>query len=153
MSMFRAMDTSASALTVNRLRLDTISANVANANTTRARMVNGVWEPYRRKMVEVSPQSTQSFDNLLQAAIGNVSGSVEQGVRATAIKEDTTAFKRVFDPEHPDADADGYVLLPNVDMMKEMVDMISASRSYEANVTVLNAGKSMMMKAFEINGR
>ncbi|HZG15075.1 MAG TPA: flagellar basal body rod protein FlgC [Candidatus Bathyarchaeia archaeon] len=153
MSMFRAMDTSASALTVNRLRLDTISANVANANTTRARMVNGVWEPYRRKMVEVSPQSTQSFDNLLQAAIGNVSGSVEQGVRATAIKEDTTAFKRVFDPEHPDADAEGYVLLPNVDMMKEMVDMISASRSYEANVTVLNAGKSMMMKAFEINGR
>ncbi|WP_134686193.1 flagellar basal body rod protein FlgC [Brevibacillus migulae] len=153
MSMFRAMDTSASALTVNRLRLDTISANVANANTTRARMVNGVWEPYRRKIVEVSPQYNQSFDNLLEAAIGNVSGRVEQGVRATAIKEDTTAFKRVYDPEHPDADAEGYVLLPNVDMMKEMVDMISASRSYEANVTVLNAGKSMMMKAFEINGR
>lgn len=153
MSMFRSMDTSASALTVNRLRLDTISANVANANTTRARMVNGVWEPYRRKIVEVSPQTGQTFDNLLQAAVGNVTGGVEHGVRATAIKEDTTAFKRVFDPEHPDADAEGYVLLPNVDMMKEMVDMISASRSYEANVTVLNAGKSMMMKAFEINGR
>jgi flagellar basal-body rod protein FlgC len=153
MSMFRAMDASASALTANRLRLDTIAANVANANTTRARQVNGVWEPYRRKMVEVAPKTNQSFDNLLQAAIGLINGGVEQGVRVTAIKEDTTPFKRVYNPEHPDADADGYVMMPNVDIMKEMVDMISASRSYEANVTVLNAAKSMMMKAFEINGR
>ncbi|NGQ94003.1 flagellar basal body rod protein FlgC [Brevibacillus sp. SYP-B805] len=153
MKLFGAMDTSASALTANRLRLDTIAANVANANTTRARMVNGVWEPYRRKIVEVTPKTNDSFDDLLQAAIGNITGGVEQGVRVTAIKEDTTPFKRVYDPEHPDADAEGYVLLPNVDMMKEMVDMISASRSYEANVTVLNAAKSMMMKAFEINGK
>lgn len=153
MSMFRALDTSASALTLNRLRLDTISANVANANTTRARMVNGVWEPYRRKIVEIAPQTNQSFDNLLEAAIGHVSGALEQGVKATAIREDTTALKRVYDPEHPDADAQGYVLMPNVDIMKEMVDMISASRSYEANVTVLNAGKNMMMKAFEINAK
>jgi flagellar basal-body rod protein FlgC len=150
MMMFRGMDTSASALTANRLRLDTIAANIANANTTRATQVNGVWQPYRRKLVELSPKSDQSFDNLLQVAIGTVNGQPEQGVRVTAIREDSTPFKRMYDPEHPDADADGYVLLPNVDVMKEMVDMISASRSYEANVTVLNASKSMMMKAFEI---
>jgi flagellar basal-body rod protein FlgC len=150
MMMFRGMDTSASALTANRLRLDTIAANIANANTTRATQINGVWQPYRRKLVELSPKSNQSFDNLLQAAIGTVNGQPEQGVRVTAIREDSTPFKRMYDPEHPDADADGYVLLPNVDVMKEMVDMISASRSYEANVTVLNASKSMMMKAFEI---
>lgn len=150
MGLFGAMDTTASALTTNRLRLDTISANVANANTTRAKLVNGVWEPYRRKIVEVSPKTDQSFDTLLDAAIGNVSGSMEKGVRVTGIKEDTTAFKRVYNPEHPDADQDGYVMMPNVDMTREMVDLISASRSYEANVTVLNAAKSMMLKALEI---
>ena len=79
-----------------------------------------------------------------------VSGRTEQGVRVTSIREDNTPFKRVYDPTHPDADADGYVLMPNVDMMKEMVDMISASRAYEANVTILNGAKSMMMKALEI---
>jgi len=150
MIMFRGMDTSASALTANRLRLDTVAANIANANTTRATQENGVWQPYRRKMVELSPKTDQSFDNLLQTAIGTVNGQPEQGVRVTAIREDSTPFKRMYDPQHPDADAEGYVLLPNVDVMKEMVDMISASRSYEANVTVLNATKSMMMKAFEI---
>lgn len=153
MSMFRGMDISASALTTNRLRLDTIAANVANANSTRAQFVDGVWQPYRRKIVEVAPKQNQSFENLLQAAIGGVNGQPEQGVRVTAIREDATPFKRVYNPEHPDADQEGYVLLPNVDVMKEMVDMISASRSYEANVTVLNSAKSMMMKALEINGR
>jgi flagellar basal-body rod protein FlgC len=148
------MDTSASALTANRLRLDTIAANIANANSTRARLVDGVWQPYRRKMVEIAPKSDQSFDSLLSAAIGMVSGArPEQGVRVQAIREDDTPFKRVYNPEHPDADQEGYVLMPNVDIMKEMVDMISASRSYEANVTVLNATKSMMMKALEISRR
>jgi len=153
-NLFRTMDTSASALTANRLRLDTIAANVANANTTRAAMVDGVWQPYRRKLVELAPKTEQSFDNLLQAAMGqSAGGGVDSGVRVTAIREDSTPFKRMYDPDHPDADENGYVLLPNVDVMKEMVDMISASRAYEANVTVLNAAKSMMMKAFEINGR
>jgi len=154
MSLFRGMDTSASALTANRLRLDTIAANIANANSTRARLVDGVWQPYRRKMVEIAPKSDQSFDSLLSAAIGMVSGArPEQGVRVQAIREDDTPFKRVYNPEHPDADQEGYVRMPNVDIMKEMVDMISASRSYEANVTVLNATKSMMMKALEISRR
>jgi flagellar basal-body rod protein FlgC len=109
-----------------------------------------VWQPYRRKLVELAPKSNQSFENVLQAAMGTVYGQPEQGVRVTALREDTTPFKRVYNPEHPDADEEGYVLMPNVDIMKEMVDMISASRSYEANVTVLNASKSMMMKALEI---
>ncbi|QRG65501.1 flagellar basal body rod protein FlgC [Brevibacillus choshinensis] len=151
MSLFQGINTSASALTANRLRLDTIASNIANAETTRANFVNGVWQPYKRKMVELSPKSGESFDNLLQAAVGNITGkNGDQGVRVTAIKEDETPFKRVYDPSHPDADQDGYVLMPNVDMMKEMVDMISASRSYEANITALNATKNMMMKALEI---
>lgn len=151
MNLFQGMNISASALTANRLRLDTIASNIANANTTRATYVDGAWQPYKRKMVELSPKSNESFDNVLQAAVGTVSGQkADQGVRVTSIQEDNTPLKRVYDPSHPDADPEGYVLMPNVDMMKEMVDMISASRSYEANVTVLNAAKSMMMKAFEI---
>ncbi|MGG1661423.1 flagellar basal body rod protein FlgC [Brevibacillus sp. NRS-1366] len=151
MSLFQGMNTSASALTANRLRMDTIASNIANAESTRANFVNGAWQPYKRKMVELSPKTSESFDNFLQAAVGNVSGrSTEQGVRVTAIQEDNTPFKRLYDPSHPDADAEGYVLLPNVDPMKEMVDLISASRSYEANVTAFNATKQMMMKALEI---
>ncbi|MGG4443392.1 flagellar basal body rod protein FlgC [Brevibacillus fortis] len=151
MSLFQGINTSASALTANRLRLDTIASNIANAETTRANFVDGAWQPYRRKMVELSPRTNESFDNFLQAAVGTVSGSRGgQGVKVTAIQEDNTPFKRVFDPSHPDADQDGYLLMPNVDPMKEMVDMISASRSYEANVTALNASKSMMLKALEI---
>lgn len=151
MSLFQGMNTSASALTANRLRMDTIASNIANAESTRANFVNGAWQPYKRKMVELSPKTSESFDNFLQAAVGNVSGrSGEQGVRVTAIREDNTPLKRVYDPSHPDADTEGYVLMPNVDPMKEMVDLISASRSYEANVTAFNATKSMMMKALEI---
>lgn len=151
MNLFQGLNTSASALTANRLRLDTIAANIANAESTRATYVNGQWQPYKRKMVELSPKSAQSFDNILQAAVGTVTGQgSEHGVRVTSIREDNTPLKRVFDPTHPDADAEGYVLKPNVDIMKEMVDLISASRSYEANVTVQNATKSMLMKALEI---
>ncbi|MGO0061727.1 flagellar basal body rod protein FlgC [Brevibacillus fluminis] len=153
MGMFQGIDSSASALTANRLRLDVIAANLANAESTRAQMVNGVWQPYRRKMVDLAPKTNESFDNFLQMAMGSVSPQVEQGVRVTAIREDSTPFRRVYNPEHPDADKDGYVFLPNVDTMKEMVDMISASRAYEANVTALNAAKSMMLKALDINGR
>lgn len=151
MSLFHGMNISGSALTANRLRLDTIASNIANYDSTRAAYVDGAWQPYRRKMVELAPKTDQTFDNFLQAAVGMVSGQTgEQGVRVTAIREDETPFKRVFDPTHPDADQEGYVLKPNVDVMKEMVDMISASRAYEANVTVLNATKSMMLKALEI---
>lgn len=152
MSLFQGMNASASALTANRLMLDTISANIANQEVTRATYVNGAWQPYKRKMLEMAPRSSSSFDNMLQMAVGNVfnSNSGELGVRVTGIREDNTPFKRMYDPSHPDADAEGYVLMPNVDPMKEFVDLIAASRAYEANVTAFNASKSMMMKALEI---
>lgn len=151
MSIFHSMNTTASALNANRLRMDIISSNMANAETTRGTLVNGVWEPYRRKTVELTAQEGQgSFANHLNLAIGS-SQSVGNGVKVTAINEDNeTDFKLSFDPTHPDADEDGYVRLPNVDSLKEMTDLMSATRSYEANVTVFNANKSMLMKTLEI---
>lgn len=139
-------DISASALTAQRLRMDVIAANIANAEVTRASFANGQFVPYRRKMVVMESVQTP-FRDLLNSQLGD---SARQGVRVTAIQEDTTPFKQVYNPSHPDADAAGMVYMPNVDIMKEMVDMISASRSYEANVTSLNASKSMFMKSLEI---
>ncbi|MFJ5765169.1 flagellar basal body rod protein FlgC [Lysinibacillus sp. NPDC093210] len=151
MSIFHGMNTTASALTAQRLRMDVISSNMANVDTTRAKQVNGEWEPYRRKSVTFSSQEGR-FSNFLNVAIGkNAKSGVGNGVKVTQIKEDTeTPFKLVYDPTHPDADADGYVSMPNVDPLKEMVDLMSATRSYEANITVLNANKSMLTKALEI---
>lgn len=139
-------DISASALTANRLRMDVISSNIANAESTRAGSVNGQFVPYRRKMVVVEP-TQMPFKDLLNAQLN---GSSAQGVRVTKIQEDQSPFKQVYNPSHPDADASGMVYMPNVDIAKEMVDMISASRSYEANVTALNASKAMFTKSLEI---
>ncbi|MGG6432062.1 flagellar basal body rod protein FlgC [Anoxybacillus sp. D401a] len=143
--MFQSFNVSASALTAQRLRMDVISANMANVDTTRAKMVDGKWQPYRRKMVVMQPN--ESFSSLLSQAMNERSAG---GVKVTKIIEDQTPFKLVYDPSHPDADENGYVKLPNVDPLKEMVDLMSATRSYEANVTVLNATKGMLMKALEI---
>jgi flagellar basal-body rod protein FlgC len=140
-------DISASALTAQRLRMDVISSNIANANTTRGKLVNGKWVPYTRKLVELEAKPAASFSGILQASMGNAAG---EGVKVTKIFADPSPFKRVYDPNHPDADENGFVNLPNVDILKEMVDMISASRSYEANVTALNATKGMIAKALEI---
>lgn len=149
MSLFQALHISGSALTANRLRMDVISSNIANSNTTRSTFVNGEWQPYRRKSVEIAAMQQQSFSSALEAAMG--SNTMHQGVKVTRIVEDhATPFRRVYEPEHPDADADGYVELPNVDILKEMVDLMSASRSYDANVTALNAAKAMYAKALEI---
>jgi flagellar basal-body rod protein FlgC len=150
MSMFHSMNTTASALTAQRLRMDVISSNMANVDSTRAKLVNGQWQPYRRKTVELAPQEG-SFSSFLQAARNNQSDSIGNGVKVSRINDDEeTPFKLVYDPEHPDANQDGFVELPNVDPLREMVDLISATRSYEANVTVFNASKGMMMKALEI---
>lgn len=143
--MFQSFNVSASALTAQRLRMDVISANMANVDTTRAKMVDGKWQPYRRKMVVMQPN--ESFSSFLNKAMNERSAG---GVKVTKIVEDQTPFKLVYDPPHPDADENGYVQLPNVDPLKEMVDLMSATRSYEANVTVLNATKGMLMKALEI---
>ncbi len=139
-------DISASALTAQRLRMDVISSNIANAESTRASFVDGKFVPYRRKEVVMMPASS-TFRNMLDDKLNATSA---QGVQVTAIREDSTPFKQVYNPTHPDADENGMVYMPNVDMLKEMVDMISASRSYEANVTALNASKAMFMKSLEI---
>ncbi|CAG9619715.1 flagellar basal body rod protein FlgC [Sutcliffiella rhizosphaerae] len=148
MSMFKTMNISASALTSQRLRMDVISSNMANVDTTRGEYRNGQWEPYRRKMVETTPRAN-SFQSYLQKASGTSNG-IGDGVKVTRITEDETPFRLAFDPEHPDADEEGYVRLPNVDPLKEMVDLMSATRSYEANVTVFNASKGLMMKTLEL---
>ncbi|GGJ55910.1 flagellar basal-body rod protein FlgC [Anoxybacillus voinovskiensis] len=147
MSIFQSLNTTASALTAQRLRMDVISSNMANVDTTRAKFVNGQWEPYRRKVVVMEPKEN-GFSSYLQAAMDR--SSAGDGVMVTKIVEDQTPFKLVYDPTNPDANKDGYVQLPNVDPLKEMVDLMSATRSYEANVTVFNASKGMLMKALEI---
>lgn len=151
MSIFQSFNISASALTSQRLRMDVISSNMANVDTTRGKMVDGEWQPYRRKTVSLQPKEAQ-FSTMLNAAIGKTGiDSAGQGVRVSRISEDTeTPFKLVLDPTHPDANEEGYVEMPNVDPLRETVDLMSATRSYEANITVLNANKSMLMKALEI---
>jgi flagellar basal-body rod protein FlgC len=143
MGFFGSMDTSTSGLTAQRLRLDIISQNIANANTTRT----AEGGPYKRKAVIFEAvNNTASFDNVLN----KYTNSKNNGVRVSQIIEDNKAFPTQYDPNHPDADENGYVQLPNVNMVEEMVNMISASRSYEANVTAFNAMKAMASKALEI---
>lgn len=145
MSYFGALDIGASALTAQRLRMDTISQNIANANTTRTE--NGV--PYRRRLVIFEEKSQGlPFSEYLTAS--SRERYVGKGVKVSKIAEDSSPFKRVYDPGNPDADAEGYVEMPNVDIITEMVNMISATRAYEANVTSINITKSMALKALEI---
>ncbi|MFC4023156.1 flagellar basal body rod protein FlgC [Oceanobacillus longus] len=147
MSIFTSMNTSASALTAQRLRMDVVSSNIANAQSTRAVLnENGEYEPYRRKMVVMQSEGS-NFKSMLQNA-SNTSGAT--GVKVSGIVEDEKPFKLVYNPDHPDANEAGYVEMPNVDPLQEMVDMMSSTRSYEANITTLNASKSMLMKALEI---
>ncbi len=148
MTIFNGFNASASALTAQRLRMDVISANMANAETTRANFVDGEWQPYQRKMVVMQPNQ-QDFSSYLNMAMKQTNNPGE-GVKVSRIIEDQTPFKLMYQPEHPDADEIGYVKLPNVDPLREMVDLMSATRSYEANVTTLNATKNMLMKALEI---
>ena len=145
MSFLKALDISASALTAQRLQMDVISENIANAATTRT--ADG--GPYRRKVVVLTERVDNSFESYLQSASrgGTPLGS---GVVVSAIEYDNSAFVMEYDPDHPDADANGYVSLPNVDEAKELIDLISTTRAYEANITVLNAIKGMAMKALEL---
>ena len=145
MAFFSSNDISASALSAQRLRMDVIAENIANANTTRAKDGG----PYKRKTVtfEERPNVTK-FSSSLNDALGK---TVEgKGVRVRRIAEDDFPGPSVYDPGHPDADDDGYVKMPNVNIVTEMVNMISASRSYEANVTALSTAKTMLAKTLEI---
>lgn len=146
MRITNSFDISASALTAQRLRMDVIASNIANAETTRGQYVNGRWVPYQRKLVVLEPNGQPSFAQMLNGQMKQAG----EGVKVTRIYEDQAPFKQVYNPTHPDADANGFVRLPNVDVLKEMVDMMSATRSYEANVTALNASKAFVMKALEI---
>ncbi|GIN70479.1 flagellar basal-body rod protein FlgC [Bacillus sp. J14TS2] len=148
MTVFQNMGITSSALTTQRLRMDTISSNMANIDTTRGQYINGEWRPYTRKMVVMQPQ-TSSFSSYLNNAVGQQNQQLN-GVKATRIIEDDAPYRLEYNPDHPDANQDGYVQLPNVDPLKEMVDLISATRSYEANVTVFDASKSMYLKALQI---
>jgi flagellar basal-body rod protein FlgC len=140
--IFRAMQISASALTASRLQMDLAANNLANINTTRG--ADG--QPYRRRYV-VQAERQESFPALLDRQSGQGTGG---GVQVTAIQEDQSPFKLKYDPAHPDADTNGMVRLPNVDMLQEITDMMMATRVYEANVTALNAGKAMELKALDI---
>ncbi len=151
MSMFGGIDAAASGLTAERLRMDVISNNIANVNSTRT--VDG--GPFKRKYVIFQPREAENntFASMLQGAVnkGEKKSRPGDGVRAVGIGTDSTMGKLVYDPGHPDANADGYVELPNVDIVNEMVDMITASRAYEANVTSINAAKSMAQQALNIS--
>jgi flagellar basal-body rod protein FlgC len=125
--------------------MDVTAENLANAQTTRG--ANG--QPYRRKEV-ILQEAPGSFGASLSAAIGGGSGGSNGGVRVAGVVEDATPLKRVYDPGHPDADAQGYVAMPNVDTVTEMVDLISASRAYEANVTAMQAAKQMFSRTLEL---
>lgn len=144
MSFFNAMNVSASGLTAQRLRMDIISQNIANINTTKTE--NG--QPYARKTVLFEEKNNNlPFSTVLKNNLDQYNIS---GVRVSSIVEDHKDFKTVYEPEHPDADENGYVRMPNVNIIEEMVNMISANRSYEANVTSINTNKSMALKALEI---
>ncbi len=154
MSFFSSMNVSASGLTAQRLRMDVISENIANVNTTRARVNGETFEPYKRKIAlfQEMKDTKLSFSSQFENALNkNSAASTGHGVRVSKIVDDETRGALVYEPSHPDANEDGYVEMPNVNVVKEMVNMISASRSYEANVTALNNTKSMLIKTLEIS--
>lgn len=141
--IFNAMDVAASGMTAQRTRMDIISQNIANVNTTRDE--NG--EPYKRQTVVFQENANASFEHILSNKLETYEA---KGVKIAAIVEDTTEGSMIYDPAHPDADENGYVTLPNVNTVTEMTNMIDASRSYEANATAFNAAKAMAAKGLEL---
>ncbi len=134
MSLFGGLSISGSGMTAERLRMDVIAENLANADSTRG--ADG--QPYRRKEVVLGAAGGGSFQDVLD------------GVRVKAIVEDSTPGKKVYDPSHPDADQQGFVTMPNVNTVTEMVDLITASRGYEANVQAMNAAKQMFQRTLDL---
>ncbi|MFH0925109.1 MAG: flagellar basal body rod protein FlgC [bacterium] len=145
MSFFQGLKISASGLTAQRERMNVISSNLANINTTRTPEGG----PYRKKVVifEAQPQK-MDFEQILKGA--GAKKKTLCGVMVREVREADTPPRIVYDPNHPDADELGYLAMPNVNMIEEMVDMLSATRSYEANLTVIDDAKKMAMKAIEI---
>lgn len=139
MSLSAAIKASASALDAERARLEVAVSNIANAESTRGADGN----PYRRRDVVLSPQNIETFD----AALGRA-GAV--GVQVREIVEDQTAFRKRYEPSHPDADPEGYVSVPNVDVPEEMVDMVGAARAYQANITAINVIRDTVQRSLEL---
>lgn len=144
MSIFTGLKVGGSALTAQRLRMDVIANNIANAETTRS--ADG--KPYRRQQIVFT--STPGSTARPMSWRGDQANRIQQGVRVAGIYEDETPPRMVYDPGHPDADADGYVAYPDIDVVTEMTDMMAATRAYEANVTAINTAKNMALKALEI---
>jgi flagellar basal-body rod protein FlgC len=134
-----AINASASALSAERTRIEVAVSNMANAESTRG--PDG--QPYRRRDVVLTPDRAASFDEALGRA-----GAV--GVRVAAVVEDQTQFRRRYEPSHPDADAEGFVALPNVEPQNEMVDLLGASRAYQANLTAISMIRDLVSKALEL---
>ena len=144
--LFSGMRAASSGMSAERVRIDTVAKNIANANTTRTPEGG----PYKRLRVVFSPRQPEPLFLLPLDPAQRAQAQLGEGVRVGKVLPDPTAPKMVFDPGHPDADAKGYVAMPNISIVNEMVDLISASRAYEANVTAINAAKSMAIKALEI---
>ena len=142
MSFFDSMNIVGSALTAERLRMDVSLQNIANANTTRTK----TGEPYRRKQV-VFQERAMSFKDVPSTEQYRMQGG---GVRVTRVVESDRDFVPVYDPSHPDANEEGYVMMPNVDTTEERIDLMAASNAYEANLTALSVVKSLALKALEI---
>jgi flagellar basal-body rod protein FlgC len=140
-SIFASMEISASALAAQRVRMNIIAENLANAEVTRTASGG----PYRRKGVVFGARDASSFHGLLQASHGGTGGVAVMGVVESQVPPN-----QVYNPAHPDADANGYVAMPNISPVMEMVDLISASRAYEANITAIQITKSMAAKLLEI---
>ena len=150
MSLMGSLNVSASGMSAQRTRMDIISQNIANVNTTRDE--NG--DVYRRQTVVFAEKNDSNFESILTAMRTGVDRKTDplgDGVKITGIAEDhVTPMKMVYDPAHPDADEDGYVTMPNVNTVTEMTNLIDATRSFEANVTAFNATKNMALKGLEI---
>lgn len=141
MGAFDSFNISSSGLSAERLRMDTISSNIANISTTRTEDGG----PYRRKIAVFQ----ENFDNVLDSQTGQYEKKL-LGVRPVEIAEDQSPFEEKYDPGNPDANADGYVQMPNVNILTEMADMMASTRAYEANVTAIDDEKGMFTKALEI---
>ncbi|MCT4633773.1 MAG: flagellar basal body rod protein FlgC [Firmicutes bacterium] len=145
MGIFNSLNVSATGLTAERLRMDIISKNIANAETTRT----SAGTPYRRQLPIFREKVSQiNFEDVLNGEIGNAGSA--GGVEVVSIEEDQTDFKKLYNPGHPDANEEGYVMMPNVEIVTEMINLISAQRAYDANVTAINDSKNMMQRALEI---
>jgi len=148
-SLFDSMQISVSGLSAQRVRMDVIASNIANVDTLETAQGG----PYIRKRVRFETTNPETGDIVRVSAFDDVlaNRAIGQGVRVSAIEEDPAALELVYDPDNPSADEDGFVLRPDIDLVTEMTDMLSATRAYEANITVLNALKSMAMTALDIS--